>query len=123
MNSSGSSGSSGSSDSSRSSDSAGSPKAPASTEQGRAGTPRLEVADELTTEPLRVCVKESVENYLHHLDGHGVSDLFDLVIAEVEAPLLESVLAHTRGNQSRAAAMLGINRATLRKKLKRYDLI
>ena len=44
-------------------------------------------------------------------------------MAEVEAPLLESVLAHTKGNQSRAAAMLGINRATLRKKLKRYNLI
>lgn len=115
--------SSGSSGSSRSSGSAGSPEAPASAERGRTGTPRLEVADKRTAEPLRVCVKESVENYLRHLDGHGVSDLFDLVIAEVEAPLLESVLAHTRGNQSRAAAMLGINRATLRKKLRRYELI
>lgn len=117
--------SSGSSGSSRSSGSAGSPgEGPASTEQGRgAGTPRLEVADRRTTEPLRVCVRESVEDYLRHLDGHGVSNLFDLVIAEVEAPMLESVLAHTRGNQSRAAAILGINRATLRKKLKRHDLI
>ena len=115
--------SSGSSGSSRSSGSTGSPGAPASAEQGRAGTPRLEVADKRTAEPLRVCVKESVENYLCHLDGHGVSNLFDFVIAEVEAPLLESVLAHNKGNQSRAAAMLGINRATLRKKLKRYDLI
>ena len=118
-----SSGSSGSSRSSGSAGSAGSPGAPASTEQGRAATQRLEVAHRHTREPLRVCVRESVESYLHHLDGHGVSNLFDLVIAEVEAPLLESVLAHTRGNQSRAAAMLGINRATLRKKLKRYDLI
>ena len=44
-------------------------------------------------------------------------------MTEVEAPLLEAVLAHANGNQSRAAAMLGINRATLRKKLKRYNLI
>jgi Fis family transcriptional regulator len=68
-------------------------------------------------------VKEAVENYFRHLDGHEVSELFDLVMAEVEAPLLESVLAHTNGNQSRAAAILGINRATLRKKLKRYNLV
>ena len=64
-----------------------------------------------------------MENYFRHLDGHEVSELFDLVMAEVEAPLLESVLAHTNGNQSRAAAILGINRATLRKKLKRYNLV
>ena len=115
--------SSGSSGSSRSSGSAGSSGASASTEQGRAGAPRLENADKRTTAPLRVCVKEAVDNYLRHLDGHDVSDMFDLVIAEVEAPLLESVLAHAKGNQCRAAAMLGINRATLRKKLKRYDLI
>ena len=117
MNSPGSSGSSGSSGS------AGSPRSPASAERGHAESPCLEVADKRTREPLRVCVKESVESYLRLLDGHGVSNLFDLVIAEVEAPLLESVLAHTRGNQSRAAAMLGINRATLRKKLRRYELI
>ena len=115
--------SSGSSGSSRSSGSSSSSGASASTEQGRAGASRLEVADKRTTEPLRTCVREAVENYLRHLDGHDATDLFDLVIAEVEAPLLESVLTHAKGNQSRAAAMLGINRATLRKKLKRYDLI
>ena len=72
---------------------------------------------------MRVCVTEAVENYFRHLDGHDVSELFDLVMAEVEAPLLESVLAHVNGNQSRAAAMLGISRTTLRKKLKRHGLI
>ena len=115
--------SSGSSGSSRSSGSAGSSGASGAPEQGSAAAPRLDIADKRTTAPLRVCVKEAVDNYLRHLDGHDVSDMFDLVIAEVEAPLLESVLAHAKGNQSRAAAMLGINRATLRKKLKRYDLI
>ena len=76
-----------------------------------------------TAEPLRTCVKHSVENYFRHLDGHEASGLFDLVMAEVEAPLFESTLAHAGGNQSRAAEMLGINRATLRKKLKRHGLI
>ena len=83
----------------------------------------LEVVDRHHSEPLRTCVKESVENYLRHLDGHDVSGLYELVMAEVELPLCESTLAHARGNQSRAAEMLGINRATLRKKLKRYGLI
>ena len=94
-----------------------------SSEESRAATLRLEVADKRSTEPLRASVKEAVENYFRHLDGQDVSVLFDLVMAEVEAPLLEAVLAHTKGNRSRAAAMLGINRATLRKKLKRYNLI
>ena len=83
----------------------------------------LEVPDGRASEPLRTCVKEAVENYFLQLDGHDVVELFDLVMSEVEAPLLETVLAQAKGNQSRAAAMLGINRATLRKKLKRYNLV
>ena len=89
--------------------------------QSRAAA-HLEVVDKHRTEPLRACVKEAVESYLRQLDGHDVSGLYELVMAEVEAPLCESALAHARGNQSRAAAMLGINRATLRKKLKHYGL-
>ena len=94
-----------------------------SSEEHRDSAPRLEVPDNRKSEPLRTCVKEAVENYFLHLDGHDVSELFDLVMTEVEAPLLETVLAQANGNQSRAAAMLGINRATLRKKLRRYNLI
>ena len=75
-----------------------------------------------TAEPLRSCVRQAVEEYFRNLDGHDASGLFALVMAEVEAPLLETTLAHAGGNQSRAAAMLGINRATLRKKLMRYGL-
>lgn len=96
---------------------------PDSTGGGRAAAPHLEVMGKRSSEPLRVCVKEAVEDYLRHLDGHEVSELFNLVMAEIEAPLLESVITHTNGNQSRAAAMLGINRATLRKKLKRHGLV
>ena len=92
-------------------------------EGGCTPAPHFEVPDNRRSEPLRTCVKASVENYLRQLDGHDVSEFFSLVMTEVEAPLLEAVLAHANGNQSRAAAMLGINRATLRKKLKRYNLI
>ena len=96
---------------------------PDSTGGGRTAASHLEVMNKRGSEPLRECVKEAVEGYLRRLDGHEVSDLFNLVMAEVEVPLLEAVLAHTNGNQSRAAAMLGINRATLRKKIERHGLV
>ena len=72
--------------------------------------------------PLRQCVRDALEDYLANLQGEDTNDLFRLVMGEVEPPILEAVLAHTRGNQSRAAEMLGINRGTLRKKLKFYGL-
>ncbi|MDP4870221.1 MAG: DNA-binding transcriptional regulator Fis, partial [Gammaproteobacteria bacterium] len=50
-------------------------------------------------------------------------DLYDLVLAEVEAPLLAAVMHQTRGNQSKAAIVLGLNRGTLRTKLKQYGLL
>lgn len=99
------------------------PRPSGSSEERRDSAPRLEVPDNRKSEPLRTCVREAVETYFLNLDGHDVSELFDLVMTEVEAPLLETVLAQANGNQSRAAAMLGINRTTLRKKLRRYNLI
>jgi Fis family transcriptional regulator len=71
---------------------------------------------------LRECVAHVVRRYLKDLNGHPVEDLHALVLHEVEAPLFTEVLRHYDGNQSRAAAALGINRSTLRKKLKQYDL-
>ena len=94
-----------------------------SSDRSRA-TAHLEIDEgRVSAEPLRECVRHSVDNYFRHLDGHEASGLFDLVMSEVEAPLLEATLAHAGGNQSRAAAMLGINRATLRKKLQRHGLV
>ncbi|UZJ46190.1 DNA-binding transcriptional regulator Fis [Marinimicrobium sp. C6131] len=72
---------------------------------------------------LRGCVEQAMENYFQNLDGQPVSDVYNMVMAEVEAPMLEIVLKYTRHNQTRAAQVLGLNRGTLRKKLKQYDLL
>lgn len=72
---------------------------------------------------LREQVLSSVENYFSLLEGEQAKDLYDLVLAEVEAPLLAAVMHQTRGNQSKAAIVLGLNRGTLRTKLKQYGLL
>jgi Fis family transcriptional regulator len=65
---------------------------------------------------------ECLNSYFETLNGHKPGDLYQLVIGEVEKPLFRAVLAYTKGNQSEAAEILGINRGTLRKKLKDYKL-
>jgi len=72
---------------------------------------------------LRNSVESTMENYFRHLDGQSVTDVYDMVLQEVEAPLLEIVMKNTRQNQTKAAELLGLNRGTLRKKLKRYSLL
>lgn len=72
--------------------------------------------------PLNKCVREALEEYFEHLDGHRVTNLYDMVLKEIEAPLLKAVMKHTKNNQSNASTMLGMNRGTLRKKLKQYKL-
>lgn len=73
--------------------------------------------------PLKDSVKQAVNRYLKQLeDANSIDNLYELVLAEVEAPLLEEVMTFTRGNQTRAAIMMGINRGTLRKKLKQYGM-
>ena len=78
--------------------------------------------DKKTSGSLRANTATAIDRYLTHLDGQLTTDLYALVLAEVEPPLLEAVMEYNRNNQSKAAAMLGINRATLRKKLKQYNL-
>jgi Fis family transcriptional regulator len=68
-------------------------------------------------------VETALQQYFLHLDGQPTNDLYQLVLTEVEEPLLEAVLSYTRNNQSKAAEMLGLNRGTLRKKLKQYNLL
>lgn len=79
-----------------------------------------------TTRPkhsLRESVEVALKHYFQDLDGQPTTGLYQLVINEVEGPLLEAVLDYTRSNQSKAAEMLGLNRGTLRKKLKQHDLL
>ena len=82
-----------------------------------------ESAVQLRNKPLRDLTGEALRTYFRDLNGHQPNALYDLVLGEVEPPLFEAVLSFTRGNQSRAAEFLGLNRATLRKKLKHYDLL
>ena len=67
-------------------------------------------------------VKHSIRRYLYELDGTQPNNMYDLVLRQVEKPLFEAILEHTKGNQSRAAELLGLNRGTLRKKLSSYNL-
>ena len=73
--------------------------------------------------PLRKHTEEAIQQYFASLNGNSPAELYDLVIGEVERPLFEAVMTYTRGNQSQAASILGINRGTLRKKLKVYSII
>jgi len=66
--------------------------------------------------------EKAIGQYFSSLNGHRPGDLYDLVIGQVEQPLLKTVMEYTKGNQSQAAGILGINRGTLRKKLKTYSI-
>lgn len=66
--------------------------------------------------------EQALKHYFEKLNGHPPVALYNFVMREVEMPLFRMVMDFTRGNQSRAADILGINRGTLRKKLKVYGL-
>ncbi len=72
--------------------------------------------------PLRSQAEEALESYFETLNGHKPAHLYDLVMREVEEPLFKVVMGHAQGNQGRAATILGINRGTLRKKLRELGL-
>jgi Fis family transcriptional regulator len=67
-------------------------------------------------------VRRAIEGYFKDLDGERARGVYDMVINCVEKPLLESVLLRVQGNQTHAAEMLGINRNTLRKKMKAHGI-
>jgi Fis family transcriptional regulator len=72
--------------------------------------------------PLRTQAEEALHSYFETLNGHKPAHLYELVLREVEEPLFKVVMGHVQGNQSRAATILGINRGTLRKKLKELGI-
>lgn len=75
------------------------------------------------SKPLHKHTEDALRKYFQTLNGDRPGDLYDLVIGEVERPLFKAVMDYTDGNQSQAAGILGINRGTLRKKLRSYSLI
>lgn len=65
----------------------------------------------------------AMEEYFDHLGDEKTTDLYQFVLREIEAPLLKVVMERTKNNQSTASHVLGLNRGTLRKKLKEHNLI
>jgi Fis family transcriptional regulator, factor for inversion stimulation protein len=86
----------------------------------RAAAPAVQVG--VRNKPLSTLTDEALRSYFTNLNGHKPGDLYQLVMGEVEKPLFTAVLDYTNGNQCEAAEILGINRGTLRKKLKAYKL-
>ncbi len=86
-----------------------------------------EITTETEAESHTPTLAESVENavvgYMNTMDDQQVTDLYELVLSEIEAPLLTCVLGITNNNQSQTAHILGLNRGTLRKKLKKYGML
>jgi Fis family transcriptional regulator len=71
---------------------------------------------------LKNFTEDALHSYFKNLNGHKPADIYKLVMGQVEPPLFKSVMDYTDGNQSLASEILGISRATLRKKLKQYRL-
>lgn len=84
---------------------------------------RIDLTSKHSKKPLCKHTEDALDLYFTTLNGDRPGDLYDLVIGEVERPLFKAVLDYTEGNQSQAAGILGINRGTLRKKLRTYSLI
>ena len=84
---------------------------------------RFDLTTRHSKKPLCKHTEDALDLYFTTLNGERPGDLYDLVIGEVERPLFKAVMDFTQGNQSQAAGILGINRGTLRKKLRTYSLI
>ena len=72
---------------------------------------------------LRAEVERSLSRYFENIENEAVTDLHHMVISEVEGPLIGAVMAYCGNNKSKASIMLGLNRGTLRTKLKLYGLL
>jgi Fis family transcriptional regulator len=71
---------------------------------------------------IAACMRRSLNRYFKDLDGETPSEIYNMVVSAVEKPLLVYILDRAEGNQTRAAEMLGINRNTLRKKMREHGL-
>ena len=68
------------------------------------------------------CVNQSLDQYFKDLNGENPTNIYDMVVGLVEKPLLTYIMGISKGNQSKAAEILGLNRNTLRKKLKQHKI-
>ena len=68
------------------------------------------------------CVNQSLDQYFKDLNGENPTNVYDMVGGLVEKPLLTYIMGRSKGNQSKAAEILGLNRNTLRKKLKQHKI-
>jgi Fis family transcriptional regulator len=75
-----------------------------------------------TSSEISETVRKSLERYFKDLDGERPRSIYDMVLKNVEKPMLEAVLDKAAGNQTIAAEMLGINRNTLRKKIQQHKI-
>ena len=73
--------------------------------------------------PLSEQVRKAMKKYFANLGDTNPANIYEMVMAEVEPELLKAVMKYAKNNQSKAATALGLNRATLRKKLHRYNII
>ena len=67
-------------------------------------------------------VKRSLERYFKDMDGEKPTSIYEMVLKNIEKPMIETVLGHAKGNQTLAAKMLGINRNTLRSKMQQLRI-
>ncbi len=77
----------------------------------------------MTKKRIEDCIRDSLEQYFKDLQGTEPHSVHAMIVDAVEKPLLEVVMQHAEGNQSRAAEWLGINRNTLRRKLIDHKLV
>ncbi len=71
---------------------------------------------------IAICVRQALDGYFKDLDGEKPCAIYEMVVGCVEKPLLQVILDHAQGNQTRAAEILGLNRNTLRKKMKIHGI-
>ena len=71
---------------------------------------------------LKEFVSQAMKDYFKKIDGYPIDKVYNLVIGEVEKPLIEETIKYCNGNQTKASTLLGLSRGTLRKKMKQYDI-
>lgn len=84
---------------------------------------KLAISENLNSITLRQAVKDTLHNYFTNIGGEQPIDFYNILLEEIERPLLEVLINYTQYNQVKMAAILGISRGTLRKKLKQYGLL